>query len=150
MFVNRGGRHPHEAALLVVCVLSGVAGLLAFERIASPTVRTLPVVVAYMWFATMAVGGLITLTGLFLPLSGIKGPLVERSGLLILAAIWYGYGLVVLASAGLQGLVFCLVVSGFATANMVRALVGIPADIKAMVAAAALTHTVDELGGEEP
>jgi hypothetical protein len=148
VLVNRGGRHPHNAALAFACLLAGVAGLAAFSRVASPTVQALPTVMAYGWFATMAVGGGITLAGLFYPFKGIKGLLVERGGLYLLAAIWYGYGLYLLVTVGLTALLFVLIIAAFATANVWRCRVMIRDEIKVVVALAATTHTVDELGGE--
>jgi hypothetical protein len=147
--VNRMGRQPHETALVFACLLGGVAGMLAFEQVASRTVQALPVGMAYAWYALMAIGGAITLAGLFFPFKGIKGLLVERSGLYILAGIWYGFGLYLMVTAGLPGLIFFLVIGAFATANVIRCRKGIPDDIKLAVAVAALAHQVDELGGEE-
>ncbi len=148
MLVNRGAHHPHNAALAFACLLAGIAGLAAFGHVASPTVRALPVAMAYAWFATLAVGGGVILVGLFYPFKGVKGLLVERGGLYLLAGIWYGYSIYLLLTVGLTSLLFVLIIGGVATAHVWRCRVLIPAEIKAVVALAATTHTVDELGGE--
>ena len=143
--MNRSGRHPHEVALLFVCVLYGVVGLCAYDRVATTTVDRLGEPIGYAWFAAMTAGGLIALLGLFYPFGGIKGLLVEQGALLILAAIWFGYALAVVATSGVRGTGFFLVVAGFGTANVYRALKQIPAQAKLIAAAAAVTNRLDEL-----
>lgn len=149
MLVNRAGRHPHEFFLLVVCFLFSPLGLIAKDTVSGTAILTLSDPLAYAFYSVMWIGATIALAGLFLPFKGVKGPLVERSGLLLLAAVWYGYGGLALATSGLKALGFAFVVLGFATANVYRAVVRIPEEIKAVAGAAAITHTLDDLAGEE-
>lgn len=149
MFVNRAGRHPHEVFLLAVCFLFSPLGLIAKDAVSGTAILSLSDPLAYAFYAVMWIGSAIALAGLFLPFRGVKGPLVERSGLLMLAAVWFGYGGMALATSGLKALGFAFVVLGFASANTFRALVQIPTEIKAIAGAAAITNTLDDLAGEE-
>lgn len=149
MLVNRAGRHPHEVFLLAVCFLFSPLGLIAKDTVSGNAILSLSDPLAYVFYAVMWIGSAIALAGLFLPFKGVQGPLVERGGLLLLAAVWYGYGGLALATAGLRATGFALVVLGFASANVYRALVRIPEDIKAIAEAAAITNTLDDLAGEE-
>lgn len=148
MLVNRAGRHPHEVFLLVVCFLFSPLGLIAKDAVSGPAIQALSDPLAYAFYAVMWIGSAVSLAGLFLPFKGLKGPLVERGGLLLLAAVWYGYGGMALATSGLKALGFAFVVLGFASANIYRALWQVPADIKAIAGAAAITNTLDDLAGE--
>jgi hypothetical protein len=139
----RSGRHPHEVCLLGVCVLSGATGLINYSKVASSTVRALPEPWGMVFYATMLAGAVIALAGVLLP--GLKGPLIERSGLLILASLFTGYGIAVLAAAGARGLFFSAFVGGFAIANLVR-YVQIGRELRRISAAATLTSSTDQLG----
>jgi hypothetical protein len=135
--------------LLAVCFLFSPLGLIAKDTVSGTAIMSLSDPLAYAFYAVMWIGAATALAGLFLPFKGLKGPLVERSGLLLLAAVWFGYGGMALATSGLKALGFAFVVLGFAAANTYRALRQIPAEIKVIAAAAAVTNTLDELAGEE-
>jgi hypothetical protein len=132
-----------------VCFLFSPLGLIAKDTVSGTAILSLAAPLAYAFYAVMWIGATVSLAGLFLPFKGVKGPLVERGGLLLLAAVWYGYGGLALATSGLRALGFTFVVLGFAAANSYRALVQIPEDIKNIAGAAAMTNTLDDLAGEE-
>lgn len=132
-------------ALLLVCVLYGASGLLAFDRVSTTTLRTLPGPWGCLFYASLLVAAVIALTGICWR-GGLVGPLIERSGLLMLAGLWYAYSLSVIATSGLRGLGFFLICVGFGTANVVRS-VQITRQTKKIAAAAAMTHSTDQLEG---
>lgn len=148
MLVNRAGRHPHEVALLAVCIIFGPVGLVAKDEVSGGALQALSDPLGYAFFGLMVVGAALGLAGLFLPFKGVKGPLVERSGLWMLSSVWYAYGLLALATSGLRALGFALVVIGFATANIYLAVKVIPEYIQAIAHAAAQANVLDELEGE--
>ena len=51
----RSGRHPHEVLILSGCVVYGVAGFSAFDRVAITSIRELPGPVGHMFYALLAV-----------------------------------------------------------------------------------------------
>lgn len=146
--MNRQGRHPHEVALLAVCVVYGAFGLAAYDKVATATMQNLGWIAGHVFFISVLTGSLVALLGIFWPFSGVKGPLVEQGGLLILSAFWLGYGIAVVYNAGLRGIGFALVVGGFAAANIYRAVWDIPRANRRIATAAAITGTLDELRGE--
>lgn len=148
MLVNRQGRHPHEVYLLSVCVLYGLAGLVAYDEVVSNSIAPLGRIAGYVFFGSVLFGSLVGLIGIFWPFKGVQGPLVERSGLLILAAFWFGYVVAVVYNAGFRGLGFILVVGGFAMANVHRALWDIPRGNRSVASAAAAAGVLDELRDE--
>ena len=150
MIVNRQGRHPHEVYLLAVCVLYGLAGLIAYDKVVSNSIQPLGPLAGHLFFGSVLFGSAVALLGIFWPFKGLQGPLVERSGLLILAAFWIGYTVAVAYNAGIRGLGFILVVGGFALANVHRAVWDIPRGNKRIASAAAATGVLDQLRDESP
>jgi hypothetical protein len=150
MLVNRAGRHPHEVALLSVCLVFGPVGLIAKDKVSGTAIQSLPGVLGYLFFVLMTLGAGMGVAGLFLPFKGVKGPLVERTGLWLLSLVWYVYALLALATSGLRALGFALVLAGFATANVYLAVKRIPEYIQAIALAAAKANVLDELEGENP
>lgn len=150
MLVNRAGRHPHEVALLSVCLVFGPVGLAAKDKVSGAAIQSLPDALGYAFFALMLLGAAMGMAGLFLPFKGVKGPLVERTGLWLLTLVWYVYALLGLATTGLRALGFALVLVGFGTANIYLAVKRIPEYIQAIADAAAKANILDELEGEHP
>lgn len=148
--MNRAGRHPHEVALLSVCLIFGPVGLIAKDEVSGTAIQSLPGVLGYLFFVLMTLGAGMGIAGLFLPFKGVKGPLVERTGLWLLSLVWYVYALLALAKSGLHALGFALVLAGFATANVYLAVKRIPEYIQAIALAAAKANVLDELEGENP
>jgi hypothetical protein len=119
--VNRTGRREHAVALLLVGLLSGLVGLVAQGDVTPPVLGSLGGAWSRVFFACTFLSSLIALAGIFLPWSGVKGLYVEAGGLLIQAAAWTGYGLVVFALLGGDGFVFSVVTCGFSIAHIIRA-----------------------------
>jgi len=140
--ILRSGRNPFEAYLLVACVLSGLAGLLTAEA-QSSIVSTLPRWEAVAWYGGLVAGGGVCLVGV--ALHGLKSLLVERIGLLMLAAFAVLYSGAVLVEAGPRGTFVGLFVAAFAAACVGR-FVQIGLDLKRAEAMEALRP--DESGGD--
>jgi hypothetical protein len=116
--VIRSGRHPHEVALLVACVLLGLAGLVAYGKVATTTIRGLPEPLGYLLYAGLLAGGVVALAGSFMP--GLAGPLIERIGLASLGLLCVAYAVAVLAFFPTRGLSFAVFMLAFTAANVFR------------------------------
>lgn len=111
-------RHPHEVALLLVCLLSGIAGLLAPAGATSATLGRLPGIWLYAWYVVLVIGSALAIAGVFI--RGMVGHLIERAGLFVLLAELAGYGIALFGIAGTRALFFALMCLGIAAANFVR------------------------------
>lgn len=142
----RSGRHPHEVLLLVGCLLWGLFGLFAFDATASTSLRNLPAPWGQVFYGLLGAGAVVALAGAFLR-RGIVGPLVERSGLLILAGMNIAYAVFVFGVSGSRAVGFSIFMICLATANIWRAA-QIGGEVKKIAAAAALGGAAEHLGGE--
>lgn len=144
MIVIRSGRHPHEVLILSGCVVYGVAGFSAFDRVAITSIRELPGPVGHMFYALLAVTAAVALVGSFLP--GLIGQRVEQGGLLLVAAHALVSVTLVFAALGLRATAFAIFMLCIASANVWRA-VQIHFDLRRILAAAVMTGSVDQLEG---
>lgn len=144
MILIRSGRHPHEVFLLGWCAAAGASGLLT-KQVSSGTISSLPAPWALVFYAAMVLGATISLIGI--ALRGLAGPLVERSGLLVLTGLFASYAVAVVAIAGIKGLFLAGLFAGLTAANMYRAY-QITRDLKQVFAAASYTDASEQLGGE--
>lgn len=140
----RSGRHPHEAALLVVFAVAGISGLLAPDRTSNQVLKTLSAPGLYVFFGVLAVGSLLALVGTFT--KGLKGPTIELFGLAILTLELLGYGVAIFGAVGPRGLLSALLPIGVAAANTVR-IWQIVGEVKAVRAAAVVTRTERHVEG---
>lgn len=111
-------KHPHEVALLLVCLLSGIAGLIAPAHASSSLLGQLPELWLYAWNVVLIVGSALAVAGVFT--QGMVGHLVERAGLFVLLTVLTGYGVALFGIAGLRATFFALMCLGVAGANYVR------------------------------
>jgi hypothetical protein len=146
VIVIRSGRHPHEVFLLVAFLLWALFGLIAFEATASPSLRLLPTPWGHVFYGALGVGAVVAIVGVFLR-RGIVGPLVERSGMLILSGMNVAYAVFVFGYSGSRAAGFSIFMVCLAAANIWRAA-QIPGEVKQIAAAAALGKATDHLGGE--
>lgn len=115
--VLRSGRNPFEAYLLAACFLVGVAGLVAPES-QSSVVTHLPRWEVASWYGGLVAGSGVCLAGI--AMRGVKSLLVERVGLLMLAAFSVLYSVAVLAAAGARGTFVAVFIAAFAGAAVGR------------------------------
>jgi hypothetical protein len=104
--------------MLTAALVLGGAGLVAFSRVASPTVRALPGPFGYILFAGLFLSSSVSLWGVFW--RSLAGSVVERSGLFAMALICVSFSFVVYARSGFQGLNFIVFMIAFAVANLTR------------------------------
>lgn len=140
--VNRTGRREHEVALLIVGLIAGGGGLLAAGKLTSPVLASLGSGWPTLFFACTFASSCLALVGIFVPLKGVKGLLIEASGLWLQSSAWLFYGLVVVAKLGTDGFIFGVTVCGFALAHIIRA-VRIPKEAKAVATVAVAAGIVD-------
>lgn len=111
----RDGKHPHQVGFLVAGVILGIVGAVGPR---STTSRALPDLTVYLLYGGVALAALIAIVGVFVP--DILGALIERVGLFMLAIMLLGFGVAVIAAAGIRGVSFGLFVAAFAGANLFR------------------------------
>jgi hypothetical protein len=141
----RGGKSPHEVALLLACVLLGGVSVIAFDRVASASARALPIPWGLVMYAGLVVTALVALIGVFS--RGVVGALTERIGLWSSTAWCLGYGVIIVANSGARGILFGGFMLSVAIAHVVRAR-QISAEIDQMIAARTLTAVTTD--GERP
>jgi hypothetical protein len=83
--------------------------------------RTLPPGLIVAWYAMLAIGSFVALSGVFWrePLAGL---LIERAGLLFLIAATVIYSFALLYAAGFRGAAAASFVVAFAAASSIRAI----------------------------
>lgn len=145
VIVVKTGRQPHEVALLIGCLLFGLAGTIAFDAVAVTSLRALPEAFGQVFFVLLAVGAAVPLVGIFKP--GLEGPLIERIGLWVLTIQNVFFAAAVAVTSWPRGFGFIVMMTMLAVANVVRAL-QIPRQLRRIAAAAAVSGSVDQLEGE--
>lgn len=96
-----------------------VASLIAFERVATTTLRTFPVPWAHVFLGASAIACVVALGGT-IRASTVYGVLWERAGLTGLAGLTACYAVWGLTTSGLRGLAFVLLLSAVAVASAWR------------------------------
>lgn len=145
VIVLHSGRHPHEVFVLVGCLLWALFGLIAFDATASPSLRELPGPWGRVFYGLLGAGAVVAIVGVFLR-RGIFGPLVERSGLLVLAGMNIAYAAFVYGLSGNRAAGFSIYMLCLAVANLWRAA-QVRSEVRQIAAAAALGGASDHLGG---
>ena len=118
MIIMKSGRHPLVVTLLVFCVVSGLANLLAYQKSATNVIRAMPTALGYGYYLVLALGALVTLAGVFW--RGIDGPLLERAGYWMLAGLFISYGVIAVMVAGPRALFTASILFGFALGSVLR------------------------------
>ncbi|AXB47319.1 hypothetical protein A4R43_36740 [Amycolatopsis albispora] len=108
--------------------------------VASTTVRALPEPFGHVLYASLAVGSVISLAGVFWP--GVTGALVERAGLIGLIGLSFCYAGMILVVNGWRGTAFTVFLTAFGLANLFRAF-QISREIKELTAARAFLNGGD-------
>jgi hypothetical protein len=91
LLVN-SGRQPFELALLAMCVVVGLAGLLTGSS--SPVTQFILGSNAWMWNASLVIGGALTILVVFLK-NVVTSLLAERVGMVVLATLFLSFGFAV-------------------------------------------------------
>jgi hypothetical protein len=113
-------KHPHEVWWFVVLLLSGVLGMIAFDRVASTSVRALHEPWGYLLYVGVAIWSAIGLAGIYWR-KVLLGAIIEQVGLVGLSIYGITYAIIILGNAGiLRGSGFGLVIGGLSIANLVR------------------------------
>jgi len=128
-FLVRSGRNPFEILLLVMCATVGVVGLCQPSATSNVVTSLLPTWEVIVWYAGLAIGGLVSLLGVFL--SGVVSLLIERVGLIMLTCLTLTYSTAVIAQIGIKGILPALFPALFAVACVDR-FARITADLKRM------------------
>lgn len=140
----RSGKHPHEVALLVAALFGGACGLLFFSKLASTTVRALPVPFGHILYGGLAIGSGIALVGVFT--NGRRGARTECIGLWFMSGHCAAYAVGIFAAAGWGGSLIMGFMVALAAANLIRA-VQIGNEIEQMEAARIVLGVRDRENG---
>lgn len=112
-------RNPFQILMIAAFGLYCIAGLIAFDRIATSTLRSFPQPWGMVFLAVAGLACSIALTGTIRS-GSVRGVLLERAGLTGLAGVAAAYAVWGLAGNGLRGLAFALMLSAIAIASAWR------------------------------
>lgn len=112
------GRNPFEIAILMACTMYGLTGLLAYEQVATSSLRSFPEWAGKLFLGCLLVGGGVALVGI--ARASLVGLFQERSGLVVLIGACSGYALWALGSNGPRGIGFALLMFSIAGASAAR------------------------------
>lgn len=114
-------RNPFETLIVAAFGLYCVTGLVAFDSVATTTLRGYPVPFGHVFLAVGLVTCSVALTGI-IRAATVKGVLWERAGLTGLAGVGFAYGCWGVGTTGVRALAFCLFLFAMAAAAAWRAV----------------------------
>lgn len=116
------GDEPYEVFILSGFALWGVYGLLSLSRVATPTVQTIPTWGAYLFYASLAAGCLVSLLGIVYQVAWKKflGFYIERAGLVVLVGLCTAYSVWAVAASGTRAIAFAIILSAIGGASLLR------------------------------
>jgi hypothetical protein len=112
-------RNPFQVLIVGAFGLYCIAGLIAYDRVATGTIRAFPVPWGMVFLGLSAMACLVALTGTIRG-GTVHGVLLERAGLTGLAGVSGAYALWGLGNGGLRSLAFCLLLLAMAIASTWR------------------------------
>lgn len=118
--INPAQRSPFEVMLTVAFGLYCVAGLIAFDRVATTVLRSYPEPWARVFLGLCLVTCVVTLVGVARANTAF-GVLVERVGLVGLGTVCATYTVWAIGNSGLRGLAFGLLLGALAGSALWRA-----------------------------
>lgn len=112
------GRNPFEIAILFACAMYGLTGLVAYDEVATSSLRTFPEFWGKVFLASLLLGASVALVGI--ARSTLVGLFQERSGLVVLIGACSSYALWALGANGPRGIGFALLMFSIAGASAAR------------------------------
>lgn len=113
-------KQPHEVWWLSVLLLWGIFGIVAFNQVASPSIRALPTPWGHVLYAGLAIWSLVALVGVFWRKNNALGAIIEQVGLGGQSLYGITYAIIILGVAGKVGAGFGFLMAGLSVANLVR------------------------------
>jgi hypothetical protein len=112
-------RNPFQVLIISAFGLYCIAGLAAYDRVATATIRSFPIPWGMVFLGLSAVACSVALTGTIRG-GTVHGILLERAGLTGLAGVSGAYALWGLGNGGWRSLAFCLLLVAIAAAAVWR------------------------------
>lgn len=113
-------KQPHEIWWLSVLLLWGSFGVVAFNQIASNSIRQLHAPWGHILYAGLALWSAIALVGIFWRKNSPLGAIIEQVGLGGQSIYGVTYAIIILGVAGKTGAGFGILMAGLSIANLVR------------------------------
>lgn len=113
-------RNPFETLIVAAFGLYCIVGLIAFESVATTTLRGYPTPFGHLFLAIGLVTCSVALTGI-IRAATVRGVLWERAGLTGLAGVGFAYACWGIGTTGVRALAFCLFLLSMAIAAAWRA-----------------------------
>jgi hypothetical protein len=120
MYANIYFRSPFEVLIVAAFGVYCSAALVAFDVVATNTLRELPTGAAYTFLVAAIIGSVLTITGVVRGDS--VGVLWERAGLMMLSGICAAYAGWAVAVSGARALAFALLLLAVAAASLWRVI----------------------------
>lgn len=112
------GREPFEIALLSAISLYGLIAVIAYDKVAVTTLRSLPAPWGYIFIAGSGAAALVALCGALMV--SITGLLVEKIGLWAVGGLYGAFAVWSIGLNGARSLGFAVMLLGIALAALVR------------------------------
>ncbi len=112
------GREPFEIALLSAISLYGLLAVVAYDKVAVTTLRSLPGPWGYIFIAASGAAALVALSGALMV--SITGLLVEKIGLWAVSGLYGAFAIWSIGLNGARSTGFAVMLLGVALAALVR------------------------------
>lgn len=114
-------RNPFETLIVAAFGLYCGVALVAFDKVATNTLRNYPAPFGHLFLAVGLVTCSVALTGI-IRAATVRGVLWERAGLTGLAGVGFAYACWGVGTTGVRALAFCLFLMAMAGASTWRAV----------------------------
>jgi hypothetical protein len=120
----RTGLEPYQICFLGAMATWGTQSLFTLSSLSTTTTRSIPSAGAYVFFAVLAAGSLMVVTGVFyeVVLKKILGFTIERAGLYVLMGLCSAYAVWAGAASGSRALAFIYFMAAMFLGSAWRAL----------------------------
>jgi hypothetical protein len=116
----RAGRHPFQAYLLALCVISGLPILIG-QVGASTIEESVPYWLAFSWGLALFLGAAAGLLGTYWPGDYTNGLTVEQIGLAVVGSAALVYGIIIVITGGVPRFIPAAITVGFGLSCLRRA-----------------------------
>lgn len=108
-------RNPFETLIVAAFGVYCVVGLIAFNAVATTTLRGYPIPFGHLFLAVGLATCSVALTGI-IRAATVRGVLLERAGLTGLAGVGFAYAVWGISGTGVRALAFCLFLAAMSAA----------------------------------
>lgn len=116
--VIQSGRNPFQLSILAACAVYGIAALVAYDTLASNSVKALGPVSGHLFLALLGACALTALTGVIM--HNLTGVFVERAGLIGLSLVCLAFAAISVITMGGPATGFALLMVAISVASVGR------------------------------